>query len=148
MLNDFCFKFVYINQLINSTMKNYILTLIVLPALFSCATTKTQNKVVKLNPSQDETVVALAIGETVKIEAETNPSTGYNWHLEVPGDCNATFVKEETKSIYNDGRVGAPIMGVYEFIGTSAGECVVEFDYSRGWEGKSNSPKKVKFIVK
>ncbi|WP_322970860.1 protease inhibitor I42 family protein [Faecalibacter sp. LW9] len=130
------------------TMKKYILAVIALPALFSCATSKTEQKIVQLNPTEEETIVSLNVGQTVQIEAEKNPSTGYNWHLEVPSDCSVTYIKEDSKSIYNDGRVGAPIIGIYEFSASSVGECIVEFDYSRGWEGKSNQPKKVKFIVK
>ena len=129
-------------------MKNYILVIFALPTLFSCATSKPSEKVIQLKPTQQETSVHLNVGQTVKIEAESNPSTGYNWHLEVPSDCSVTFVKEDSKAIYTDGRVGAPIVGVYEFSASSVGECIVEFDYSRGWEGKSNQPKKVKFIVK
>ena len=129
-------------------MKKYCLVLLALPALFSCASGNVSEKVIKLDSSKKETVVHLAVGQTVKIEAEKNPSTGFNWHLEVPGECSTTFIKEDSRNIYNDGRIGAPVVGVYEFKATESGECVVEFDYSRGWEGKSNQPNKVKFIVK
>lgn len=129
-------------------MKTYSLALLVLPVLFSCASSKISEKVVRLDPSTKETVVHLTVGQTVKIEAEKNPSTGYNWHLEVPAACSATFIQEDVRNIYNDGRIGAPVVGVYEFKATSSGECKVEFDYSRSWEGKSNQPHQVKFIVK
>lgn len=127
-------------------MKKIAFALLGLPVLFSCATTKTSDQVISLN--KNEITVYLKVGETIKIEAEKNPSTGYDWHLEVPSDCSTTFVKEDTRAIHNDGRIGAPVIGIYEFKGVNVGDCVVEFDYSRTWEGKSDQPKRVKFVVK
>lgn len=127
-------------------MKKIAFALLGLPVLFSCATTKTSDQVISLN--KNEITVYLKVGETIKIEAEKNPSTGYDWHLEVPSDCSTTFVKEDTRAIHNDGSIGAPVIGIYEFKGVNVGDCVVEFDYSRTWEGKSDQPKRVKFVVK
>lgn len=129
-------------------MKKLILSFTVVLFCTSCVSHQaSKSKTVILEKNTTNKTINLKVGESVKVEAESNPSTGYNWHLEVPSDCSVEFLKEDAKAIYNDGRIGAPIKKIYEFKGTEKGTCEVEFDYSRAWEGKSNQPKKVKFIV-
>lgn len=129
-------------------MKKKFYTLALFLIIFSCAAPlKSNEKVVTIDTATKEKIIELNFGETVKIEAESNPSTGYNWNIEVPSGCNVEFVKEDSRAIYKDNRVGAPIIAVYEFKAKSKGECEVEFDYSRAWEGKSKFPNKIKFVV-
>ena len=129
-------------------MKNFMIILVTSLVTFSCASLSTNNKTLIIDTEKDNQSVELLVGQNLKIEAEKNPSTGFDWHIKVPADCAVEFVKEDSKKIYNDGRVGAPVTGVYEFKALKKGECVVEFDYSRAWEGQSNNPKKVKITVK
>ena len=129
-------------------MKKLFYAIAITPFLFSCAMNHaSKEKVVKINQTIPNNSVEIKVGESVKIEAESNPSTGYNWNIQVPAGCTVEFVKEDSRSIYKDNRVGAPLIAVYEFKAIEAGECEVEFDYSRAWEGKSNNPVKVKFVV-
>ena len=130
-------------------MKSKILVLAAGFILASCASKKTEKlNVISLDEVEKEIVVNLEVGELVKVSAKTNPSTGYTWEMKSENGCSAKFIDETTESIYNDGRVGGPMNVIYEFKGDKVGTCTVSFDYIRSWEGPSQNPKQIKFIVK
>ena len=69
---------------------------------------KVQGKTVQLQcPSH------VRIGQTVTVQLEANPSTGYRWILVPPSE--ALQVSEtEAVAIYHDGRVGAPVLQTWK----------------------------------
>lgn len=130
-------------------MKNTFLTATVLMFITSCSVQKGEHtKNYNLDDVSSELTIKLKVDETIQLTAAANPSTGYSWNITSPEGCNVDLVKEDSKNLGEEGIVGAPIRNIYEYRGTSTGECIVEFDYNKSWEGKSNQPKRVKFIVK
>jgi len=111
---------------------------------------------VKLNSDQkldldvikNETVVYLNPGESVLVEAETNPSTGFSWQKDIPENCAVKLQSENKKEIYSDNRVGAPLTEQTIFKGMKKGTCTVLFNYARSWEADQSTAKKITFIVK
>lgn len=146
VLNLFIVK---INIYKGRAMKKALLLVTAAVLITSCAVSKTsKSTIVDLDKVDSEMTINMKLGEVVKIEASSNPSTGYNWNTTFPSGCSVKLEKEDSRNIYNDGRMGAPIVAIYEMKAEQIGECVVEFDYSRSWEGQSKNPKRLKFVVK
>ena len=117
--------------------------------IVSCASKKTEKlNVVNLDEVGNEATINVGVGGKVKVSVKTNPSTGYNWVMKLDDDCSVQFIGETVESIFNDGRVGGPMQAIYEFKADKKGTCTVSFDYIRSWEGPSQNPKRVKFVVK
>ena len=130
-------------------MKNILLAAAVLTTITSCTLQKGEHtKIYNLDEVTSDLVIKLKENETVQLTVEANPSTGYSWNKTFSEDCSVALVKEDSKNLGEEGVIGAPIRNIYEFRANEIGECTVEFDYSRSWEGKSNQPKRVKFVVK
>ena len=130
-------------------MKNIFLTTAVLSIITSCSLQKGEHtKIYNLDEVNSQLVIKLKQNETVQLTVEANPSTGYSWNKTFTEDCAVVLVKEDSKNLGEEGIVGAPIRNIYEFKANEVGECTVDFDYSRSWEGKSNLSKSVKFVVK
>ena len=123
--------------------------------LFSCTTNTTyiesgvENKenVVQLSDITEKTVY-LEAGDVLKVEIEANPSTGYSWYPQVSSECNLEYVGKSNKEIYEDDRVGDPVISVFEYRSNEAGSCTIEFDYARSWEGESIKTKRLKIVVR
>ena len=117
--------------------------------LSSCSIRKGEHThLYNLDEVKNNLTVKLNEGEVIKITAETNPSTGYNWTVKLEDDCSVKLIDKSTENLYNEGIVGAPLRAIYDFKGEKIGTCTVSFDYSRSWEGPSQNPKQIKFIVK
>ena len=108
---------------------------------------KDKNNKVNLEEINSEIIIPLAVGETVKVQAQINPSTGYNWQMALPIDCNVEVLKEVISPQSKEPIVGAPSQLIYHVTGKRIGECTLDFFYGRAWEGLS-APKKIKFVVK
>ena len=66
-----------------------------------------QDQTVQGQEVQMQCPTNIRIGQTVTVQLESNPSTGYRWILVSPSE--ALQVSEtEAVAIYHDGRVGAP----------------------------------------
>ena len=91
--------------------------------------------------------VYIKSGEEVKLELETNPSTGYDWSYIMKPDedvlieTNYEYVADSTDEMV----VGGGGKGVWTFKAVNSGTVVIEMGYSRPWE--SVEPAK-EFIVK
>ncbi len=80
--------------------------------------------------------VVLTAGESLRVELESNPSTGYSWHVKMISEN----VLENTAGQYeSDCASDSMVMGcggkeVWEFKGIAAGETTLEMAYYRPWE--------------
>lgn len=82
-------------------------------------------------------------GRIFWVDLPSNPTTGYDWHLDRLNlkyfrFINSGFKHPSTKLI------GAPGKKWFEFKAIRAGNCGLSLLYYRSWEGKKNAAKKYK----
>lgn len=87
--------------------------------------------------------------QTVKLELESNPTTGYSW--EIASLAPAGFFNEPIGSEYVRGNNSLAITGsggIHTFLLKPArgGKAVIELVYRRPWEPKTEFAKKYKII--
>ncbi len=102
----------------------------------SAACTQVQEPQSVLTQGQEESVqcpAAMAVGQTVTVQLESNPSTGYRWILVPPSE--ALQVSEtEAVAIYHDGRVGAPVLQTWQIQAQQAVATDLHWEYVRPWQ--------------
>ncbi|MCR5613550.1 protease inhibitor I42 family protein [Treponema sp.] len=72
---------------------------------------------------------------TAKIQYKGNPTTGYNWIVDV-SDESVISVSVKEKYLGSADVVGAPSMFYYTISSLSPGNSVLKFEYKRAWETK------------
>lgn len=93
---------------------------------------------------EKDAVFTAAVGDTVEVKVEGNPTTGYTWiantdNLSVvsPLNVNAEYKTGEYQATHNDGRVGGGGVFSFKFAVVSAGSENVALNYKRPWEPTS-----------
>ena len=92
------------------------------------------------------TPLHLKKGEQIRIELDSNPSTGYSWHLSNQSELNKVIaiVKkgfDEKKSHL----IGSPSKQFWDIKGKKPGLAYLVLEYKRQWEDKK--PEKTKAYV-
>lgn len=90
---------------------------------------------------------SIAKGQTIKIQLSSNPTTGYDWHLDKPNlryfrFVNSGFIRPSGKLI------GASGKKWFEIKAARAGNCGVHLLYYRSWEGKKKAAEEYKVNFK
>ncbi len=102
----------------------------------SAACTQVQEPQSVLTQGQEESVqcpAAMAVGQTVTVQLEANLTTGYRWILVPPTE--ALQVKEtEAVALYQDGRVGAPVLQTWQIQAQQAVSTDLRWLYVRPWQ--------------
>lgn len=102
------------------------------------------DKVVVLGQSPAASI-SLGVGQTVRIEVEGNPTTGYLWSLR-PFASNAVHALEKIQYEPNRNKlVGAGGIFYIRLKGDRAGVATLRFEYGRPW--KNNQPPEIIKIV-
>ena len=92
-------------------------------------------------------------GDTIEIELETNPSTGYEWSLAdslssgVVSFLEKKTVKDTVNSDESEKIVGKPQKIKWSFKAMEQGATVIPLKYSRAWE-ESDSTRKESYKIK
>ena len=85
--------------------------------------------------------VHLNKGEELTVKVETNPSTGYDWHMSNPlPECislKSTAFEQKTKS--ERPLMGAPSIKVLKFTATDVCSGVINLKYNRPWDELDDS---------
>ena len=83
----------------------------------------------------DENVAngTVARGGKVVVSLKGNPTTGYIWTVSQSGAPYMQFIKEEYDGT-NPNLIGSGGNSRFQYSRQPAGECGVEFKYSRSWE--------------
>jgi len=92
---------------------------------------------VSVDASYDGTEVKVAVGGTVIVTLESNPSTGFSWALAGNSDEG---VLQEVGHEYNPPEGDPPLVGaggheVWTFQALEKGTSTISMEYSRPWEG-------------
>ena len=92
-----------------------------------------QGQTVQGQEVQLQCPINIRIGQTVTVQLESNPSTGYRWILVPPSE--ALQVSEtEAVAIYHDGRVGAPVLQTWQIQAQQAVATDLHWEYVRPWQ--------------
>jgi inhibitor of cysteine peptidase len=86
--------------------------------------------------SQSSENIRVSIGATRTITLKENPSTGYQWHINVAQSSNLAAVRISDAGYQAGARhlMGAPGMHLWRVEGRAQGVARIMFDYSRPWE--------------
>ena len=82
--------------------------------------------------------ITLREGERFRIELEELGSAGYNWYFDNLDEEQLELISKRTRAI-SDGKVGAPVMGVWLMEAKNKGSTEIKMDYYRIWEGKDKA---------
>ena len=84
--------------------------------------------------------IAVTVGETAEVSAETNPSTGAAWRLNETASRNLAILDIEALGTAAAGEtegdlpiVGAPMVATWAVTGRTAGKARIVLDYGQPW---------------
>lgn len=78
-------------------------------------------------------------GDLVQVELPALGSAGYSWHIDQMDGERLEIVSESTRQVSDDGRVGAPVVGIWKFKARKQGTTGIKMDLYRKWEGAGKS---------
>jgi predicted secreted protein len=81
--------------------------------------------------------ITLPVGQQFTVRLESNPSTGYEWQMDLAAAMPVELVREEYKAPDTDTDtdvVGAPGQQRFVFQAVAEGAVTIEFSYVRPWE--------------
>jgi inhibitor of cysteine peptidase len=108
----------------------YVFVLLaVLPALSSCSTEEPG-----LTETDSSLPIEVVAGEEVNIVLESNPTTGYEWHLSAEVDPAILEHVGQSFVAPTGDLVGTPGHEVWTFLAVGPGDTALSFDYVRAWE--------------
>jgi inhibitor of cysteine peptidase len=78
----------------------------------------------------------ISTGDTLRLELESNPSTGYLWVFGAPFDPELLVMVSESydREKDSDKRVGSPMKRIMTFKAVAPGRTGIKLDYKRPWE--------------
>jgi inhibitor of cysteine peptidase len=82
--------------------------------------------------------IDMKIGEVVQVELEAMGTAGYQWFVESLDQEILRLVSEETK-VLHPGRLGAPVLMIWQFEVIKEGTTEIRMNHYRSWEGKEHS---------
>jgi len=103
--------------------------LVLLGLLVSCVTRE-----VKVGAADNGSEVTLKSGQTLVVALEANPTTGYDWLLEIEPDEDVLSVVGKEFEGPGGERVGAGGVTIWRFRAVAAGETSFQLGYARAWE--------------
>jgi inhibitor of cysteine peptidase len=90
-----------------------------------------------LDEYSDDTRVVIGLGDYLLVDLPTNPSTGYDWHLE---ELDQSVVAYRGRYYYGfSGLYGSPGRVVWQFQAVSLGATELVMKYYRIWEGPKSA---------
>ena len=111
-----------------------ILVLALLALSFACVS---GDAAVTIDGGDAGTTVAVDVGETLRVELEGNPTTGYEWEVSAVDDAVLRF--EDSDFDPDSDAEGASGIVTLEFEAVGAGSTLLELIYRPPWEPPSGS---------
>ncbi len=99
-------------------------------SLTACQST---GKPVKIGEQDAGKTITLTSGDTLIIELEGNPTTGFNW-IPAPQDPVLLNQLGDPEAVPESDRLGAPGQIALQFKAVAQGQTVLHLDYRRPWE--------------
>ena len=111
-------------------MKFFICSIVMACGL--CMNSIAYSETFVVTEARGEAAVTMAVGDTLNVILESNPSTGYSWNLVSP--TSQWLVFADMKFTPSSAVAGAPGFGTYSFVAVSPGRCDIVMEYARVWE--------------
>ncbi len=111
-------------------MKSFMCSIVMASGLLFNSTACAETFVVSETKTNE--VVTMAVGDTLDVVLQSNPTTGYSWNLVSP--VAQWLVLADTKFKASSAACGAPGYSTYSFVAVSPGHCDIVMDYKRVWE--------------
>ncbi len=125
-----------------------MLILMIIGCVSVCCAAEQQDTVV-LKLTGDENV-NLKIGETVRVELDENPTTGYMWTYKKTQNPHLIQEVGESEFIRDPHRLDAVGVGgtrIYRFEALQKGQATLTFELNRSWEKEKGTPPEEKYVV-
>ena len=101
---------------------------------------------VRLTKSDVGRIILLQVGDDVILELDENPSTGYSWDLEAPGEATLRPLSTVFRS-QPAVPPGAGGMRQFRFVATALGQTALTLKLWREWEGDPSIIKRFSITV-
>ena len=105
---------------------------------------------ITLDASDSGSQIELAVGDMLKVELDSNPSTGFQWMLAENSDDTVLQVQEQEYFMDNAGDPPLPGTGgkeVWTFKAQAQGQTTISLEYSRPWEGGEKAVRVFELVV-
>ena len=88
-------------------------------------------------------------GDIIHIELEEMGAAGYSWFVDNLNTEYLEMLSKKTKLI-SEGKLGAPVLGVWLFRAKKKGSVEINMDHYRVWEGKEKATEhfSIKLLIK
>ena len=82
--------------------------------------------------------ITVKAGQVIQIQVEGMGGTGYWWYVQNLDAERVELLSEKTK-VASDGRMGGPVLGLWNFRAKEPGTTEIKMDYYRSWEGSAKA---------
>ncbi|OGW38484.1 MAG: hypothetical protein A2Y97_00400 [Nitrospirae bacterium RBG_13_39_12] len=89
--------------------------------------------------------IKVKCGDVIQIELEGMGSAGYQWHINNLDTEYLELLSEQTKD-KSEGKIGAPVLVIWQFKTIKKGHAEIRLDHYRKWEGIEKATEK--FFIK
>ncbi len=93
-------------------------------------------KPITLNENDDGKTINVKVGQVIYIKLQSNPSTGFDWHIKTKPDIVEAVGSVEYINNTDEKLVGAPDTTQFEFKAVKKGTGKLTLIYKRNWEGE------------
>ena len=110
---------------------------VLLTGLIILAGCSTKHKEVRLTKTNNGDTITLTKGETLILDLDSNPTTGYQWSV---NETNEQILKQKGEAVFSQPTTeGEPLLGAggtetFHFEAVGKGQVTLKIDYLRSWE--------------
>jgi predicted secreted protein len=88
-----------------------------------------------ITKEQNGSRIKTAPGSIIEIRLPFLGSAGYGWYLEDLDKTRLELVRETTQPMDGAGRIGGPVLGIWDIRTLKSGPAIIKMHYYRLWEG-------------
>jgi len=96
------------------------------------------NKTITIKKQDNGKEIGIKCGDMIRIELTEMGGAGYGWYVDNLNTEYLDLLSKETKVI-SEGKVGAPVVGVWLFGTKKKGAAEIKMDLYRIWEGREKA---------
>ena len=108
------------------------------PVAAFCEGVIKEGNIVILTKQDSGKEIEARMGDIIQVELPMMGAAGYQWHVQDLDTDSLRLVSEETR-LLSEGRVGAPVMGIWKFEVRREGSAEIRMEHYRAWEGVERS---------
>ncbi len=97
-----------------------------------------EGNIVILTKQDSGKEIEARVGDLIQVELPMMGAAGYQWQVQDLDTGSLKLVSEETRPL-SEGRLGAPVMGIWRFEVIKEGSAEIRMEHYRAWEGVGKS---------